>query len=277
MARTSGLLDLEFSGDRPGKTRLISRNQKFPLHFTVPLFMDEDQPGMAFVYVQNPSGAIFEGDRLDLRLVVRDGGKLHVTSTSATKLHRMTGGSAQQRVWLEAKRGSYIEYLPDQLIPQAQSSYEQKTMIDMDSGSMLIASEIIAPGRTARGEIFAFDRLRLDTRVMVDGRLLFIDNLLMEPALRPVSTRGALGSFLYAGNLMALCPGQSAKGILDAVSLMDMVGENFRIGFGALAGADGIVVRILARSSTVITALIDDVWSRIRMQLIGTTAPVRRK
>jgi urease accessory protein len=277
MTRSSGLLNLEFAADRLGKTHLVQRSQRFPLHFTTPLFLDERQPGMAFVYIQNPSGAVFDGDRLELRIAARDGGKLHVTSTSATKLHRMLEGSAFQQVRLEARQGSYIEYLPDQLIPQAQSSYDQKTTIDMDQGSMLIVSEIIAPGRLARGEIFAFSRLRLDTQITVGGRTLFTDSLLMEPSSLPVAVRGVLGSFLYAGNLLALSPGGDTKGIFDAASSMNMAGDDFRLGVGTLPGAVGIMVRILARSSATITSLIDDVWSRIRMQMIGAPAPARRK
>ncbi|KRB27756.1 hypothetical protein ASE05_31975 [Mesorhizobium sp. Root172] len=247
------------------------------MHFTTPLFLDESQPGMAFVYVQNPSGAVLSGDQLELRIAARGGGKLHVTSTSATKLHRMLDGSAVQRVLLEAKQGSYIEYLPDQLIPQAQSSYDQETTIDLDHGSMLIASEIIAPGRLARGEIFAFTRLKLETRIKVGGTTLFMDRILMEPTTMPINIRGVLGSFLYSGNLLALTPGGNAKGIYDAASSLDMTGEDFRLGVGALPGAVGIVVRILARSSSTITRLMEDAWSRIRMQMIGAPAPSKRK
>lgn len=255
----------------------MQRVQRFPLHFTTPLFLDESQPGMAFVYVLNPSGAVFSGDKLELRIVARNGGKLHVTSTSATKLHRMLDGSAYQKVHLEAKQGSYIEYLPDQIIPQAQSSYDQETTINIDRGSMLIASEIIAPGRLARGEIFAFTRLKLATRISVDGSTLFTERMLMEPTTIPTNMRGVLGTFLYSGTLLALVPGGNAKGVYDAASSLDMTGEDYRLGVGALPGAVGIIVRVLAMSSSTMTRLIDDAWSRIRMQMIGAPAPSRRK
>lgn len=277
MTRSTGLLDLEFAADSSGKTRIVERDQRFPLHFTIPLFLDEYQPGMAFVYVQNPSGAVFSGDKLELRIAVRNGGKVHVTSTSATKLHRMLEGSALQKVQLEVTQGSYIEYLPDQLIPQAQSSYDQETMIDLERGSMLVASEIISPGRLARGEVFAFDRLKLETQIKVGGSTLFTDRMLMEPAALPINTRGVLGSFLYSGNLLALAPGGNAKGIYEAATSLEMTGEDFRLGVGALPGAVGIVVRVLARSSSVAMRLMDETWSRVRMQMIGTPAPSRRK
>lgn len=277
MTRSEGLLDLEFATDRKGKAHLVRRAQRFPLHFTTPLYLDERLPGMAFVYVQNPSGAVFSGDKLDLRICARSGGMLHVTSTSATKLHRMPNGSASQKVHLKARHGSYIEYLPDQLIPQTDSSYEQGTTIDLDAGSMLVASEIIAPGRLACGEAFAFNRLKLETRIIVSGKTLLTDQILMAPKSIPIQMRGALGSFLYFGSLLALVPGGNAKGAFDAASSMETTGENFRVGVGALPGAIGVIVRVLAQSSSTITQLMEEVWSRIRMQTIGAPAPFRRK
>lgn len=277
MTRSPGLLDLEFAADRSGKTHLVRRTQKFPLHFTTPLFLDENAPGMAFVYVQNPSGALFSGDWLELRIAARNGGMLHITSTSATKLHRMPNGSAFQKVYLEARQGSYIEYLPDQLIPQAQSCYEQETTIDLDQGSMLIASEIIAPGRLARGETFAFSRLKLETRVRLAGSTLFTDRILMEPNITPVNMRGALGSFLYSGNLLALVSRGNAKNVYDTASSLDTMGEDFRLGVGTLPGEVGIIIRVLARSSATVTRLVEDAWSKIRMQMIGAPAPTKRK
>lgn len=277
MTRPSGLLDLEFAADRRGKTHLIQRAQRFPLHFTTPLFLDENQPGMAFIYVQNPSGAIFSGDNLDLRIAVRNGGQLHLTSTSATKVHRMLDGPASQRLQLEATQGSYIEYLPNQLIPQAQSSYDQVTIIDLDRGSKLIAGEVIAPGRLARGEVFAYSHLKVETQIKVDGKLLFMDRMLMQPKTTPIDMRGVLGSFLYFGSLLALVPGGDARGVYDAASSLDAKGNDFRLGVGILPGAVGIVIRVLAQSSPMVTRLMDCAWSRIRMQMIGVPAPAMRK
>lgn len=277
MTRSAGLLDLEFAADCLGKTHLVRRTQMFPLHFTTPLYLDERVSDMAFVYVQNPSGAVFSGDRLDLRICARGGSKLHVTSTSATKLHRMPEGSAFQKVHLKARDGSYIEYMPDQLIPQAESCYEQDTTIDVDVGSMVVASEIIAPGRLARGEVFAFRRLKLRTRIIVGGTVLLTDSVLMEPHSTPLNRRGALGSYLYLGNLLALARGRIARDAFEAASSLEPAGEHFRRGIGVLPAESGVIVRVLARSSATVTQLIDETWSRIRERVIGAPAPIRRK
>ena len=59
-----GLLELAFRVGPGDRTVLASRRQRFPLRLTVPLMLDPALPGMAFVYVQNPTGGVFAGDRL---------------------------------------------------------------------------------------------------------------------------------------------------------------------------------------------------------------------
>ena len=49
---------------RAGARDLRRRSQRFPLRLTAPLYLDPAQPQMAFVYVQNPTGGMFEGDGL---------------------------------------------------------------------------------------------------------------------------------------------------------------------------------------------------------------------
>lgn len=53
--------------------------------------------------------------------------------------------------------------------------------------------------------------------------------------------------------------------------------ERISGGVGALPGAIGVIVRVLAESSSTITQLMDEIWPRIRKQIIGASAPPRRK
>ncbi|MEZ5831619.1 MAG: urease accessory protein UreD [Dongiaceae bacterium] len=277
MRQPKGVLDVELISDRTGTTRVVRREQRFPLHLTVPMYLDDRIPGMAFIYVQNPSGAVFGDDRLSLRVAASNGAKVHITTTSATKLHRMCGGPARQQVTLEVKGRSYVEYIPDPLIPQAESSYEQSTTIALDSGSMVVASEIIAPGRLARGESFAFRKLRLDTQVIIDGSTELIDSLAMEPSDIPVDVIGVLGSYYYAGSLLTLAPGRDNAGLAVELSRMAQEGPDFQLGTGLLPGAVGVLVRVLARSSATVKRLIDQAWACSRAEMIGAPLPMRRK
>ena len=81
-----GMLSLAFWCDARGRTTLSAHRQRFPLRTTVPLYLDDADPGMAFVYVQNPTGAVFAGDRLTTRVAAGADARVHVTTQSAIRL-----------------------------------------------------------------------------------------------------------------------------------------------------------------------------------------------
>src|SRR5205823_503221 len=108
-ARSDGLLDLRLERGRDGVTRIVRRAQRFPLHLTAPLYLDPLEPGLPFLYVQNPSGGVFAGDRLRIRIEAGPGARAHLTTPSATRLQRMDGDGARQDVELVLGEGAYVE------------------------------------------------------------------------------------------------------------------------------------------------------------------------
>ena len=80
-----GVLDAAFVRDGRGRTVLKTLRQRFPLRTTVPFYVDDGDPAMAFLYVQNPTGAVFAHDRLNTSVAAGDGTRVHVTTQSATK------------------------------------------------------------------------------------------------------------------------------------------------------------------------------------------------
>ena len=140
-----GLLHLAFGRDWRGRSSLRARRQRFPLRTTQPLYLDPELPGMAFVYVQNPTGGVFAGDELALEVVAGAGVNLHVTTQSATKLYRMEAGEAHQELSFALAEQAYVEHVPDALIPQAGTRYRQDTRVELAAGAMFVGLETIAP------------------------------------------------------------------------------------------------------------------------------------
>lgn len=232
---------------------------------------------MAFIYVQNPTGGVFAGDRLELRVVAEERARVHVTTTSATKLYRMEGGEAAQRVSLLLGAGAYLEYVPEPIIPQAGSRFEQELTAELAEGATLVAVETIAPGRLARGEAFEYERLLLRTSVRDARGELCADTLLLAPGRWPPSRRGVLGPFAYLGTLLAIAPHQ------DVATLAERLDERVRELPGALAGAGllpaqaGVLVRVLAHSSGAVADALHGAWRVARESLLGSPPPRRRK
>lgn len=242
---------------------------------TAPLYLDPGQPGLAFVYLQNPTGGVFDGDRLDVRLEAGPDAQVHLTTPSATRLLRMNGGGAEQEIRVRLERDAYVEMMPEPLIPHAGSSFQQVLQVDLATGAALVAGETIAPGRLARGECFSFERLLLSTRVATTGRELVVDRILFEPGSHAPTRRGMLGAFRYFATLLAVAPQRSDMLEHMTNAVFDVPGAV--AAGGALPYESGVVVRILATSSTAAERTLHAAWSVARTALIGSAAPRVRK
>lgn len=276
-ATATGLLDLEFEASQSGRTHLVRRAQRFPLRLTVPLHLDPAEPGMAFVYVQNPTGGLFAGDRLLTRVRAGQGTRVHVTTQSATKAYQTSGDFACQRLLLELGESSYAEYVPDLLIPQRGAELEQAVEVRVSAGAALVATELIGPGRLARGEVFEYERISLKTAAFHGETELFVDTLLLEPKERSPRSRGALGPFLYLGNLYAVVPNQDAEKLVDQLRSALPEFDGALAAVSGLPTSSGATVRVLAETSAKAVAMLEEAWKAARLNLIGTPPPPRRK
>ncbi|CAN5776735.1 hypothetical protein BH10ACT1_BH10ACT1_22400 [soil metagenome] len=274
-----GLLELDLAV-RDGITRLVRRRHRFPLRCTVPLHLDASRPELAWIYVQNPTGVVGAGDRLEQRVTVGPGAMVHLTTPSATKVLRMVEGSATQDTTIELAQGAYLEQLPEPVIPQQRSSYEQRTTVRLAAGSAYVGADVLAPGRVASGEAYAFDRLAVRTAILgPDGEPLAIDAMVVEPRTHAPARRGALAGTSWCATVVVAGPGRVGPDLaaeLDAIVAADptpgLVG-----GAGALPHDAGVLVRALAPSSASAAALVRALWSAARVHLIGTPPPRSRK
>ena len=189
-----GLLELIADVAPDGRTYLSRRSQRFPLRLTTPLYLDPSQPGMAFLYVQNPTGGLFEDDDHKIALDVRSGAQVHLTTQSASKLYRADRGCARQRVTLAVAKGAFAEYVPDPLIPHGGARLKQEVVAAVEPGGRLILSEVVAPGRVAGGEQFEYSSAVVDNSDLERGcEQTAVDSVLLEPGRLDPRRAGVLG------------------------------------------------------------------------------------
>jgi urease accessory protein len=277
-AATGGLLELGFRLAPGGRTALDRRRQRFPLHCTAPLYLDPALPGMPFVYVQNPTGGVFAGDRLCVRVEAGPGTRVHLTTAAATKVYRMETAHAQQLTELTLGAGSYVELVPEPLIPQAGSHLVSRVAATLAEGAALVAVETTAPGRLARGEVFGYQLLELCTEVRDEaGRELCVDRLRFEPGRRSPGARGLLGAASYLGTLLVVAPGRDGERLAahtDA-ALAELAGV--RAAAGPLPGGAGSIARVLGDSAGAVRTAIETAWAEARGQLLGVPLAPRRR
>jgi urease accessory protein len=272
-----GLLALRLRCDSRRRTVLAERRQRFPLRMTVPMYLDAGDRGMAFVYVQNPTGGVYAGDRLHTSVVAEPGARVHLTTQSATKICRMEGGEAVQEMRVDVGRGAYVEYVPDPIIPQAGARLIQDTVVELGEGGVFLAAETLSPGRRARGERFAYDRIRLRLEARRDGRELCVDTMELVPSRRAPDARGMLGARDYLVALVVVCPERDTAR-LAAVLDAGLDGRADLLGAAdELPNGSGAVVRILAASAMAAREALLGAWATARAELLDLALPAIRK
>jgi len=240
--------------------------------------------GCSLVHLHNVSGGILAGDHLTLDINVGAGSAAQVTTTGATRLyrHRAESLDSEQHVNIHVGEGGLLEYLPDALIPFAGSRHHQRTSVSLARGATLFAWDTLAPGRQAMGETFAFDKLRIQTELRSTARPLLLENLVLEPAKRPLDSVARLGPYTHLANFYACSVGVPASKWRELeLKLNEFCRAQSTPGvmiWGASAlAADGIAVRGLSLSARELPATLAAIWKMAKRFLTGQDAILPRK
>ena len=240
--------------------------------------------GGALVHLHNVSGGILTGDRLSLEIAVGAGAIAQVTSTGATRLYRQRAGApdSEQHLSISVAEGAVLEYLPDALIPFAGSRHVQRTTATLADNASFFWWEILAPGRQAMGEQFAFDRLHIETDVRSRHRPLVLENFVLEPNIRSMESTARLGGYTHTATLLAFQVGRSSSELRALESILaEIARETSHPGvtiWGASAlASDGIMVRGLSTTARDLPAMLARFWTTARRFLTGEDAVPPRK
>ena len=150
-------------------------------------------------HLHNVSGGILGGDQLQLVADIQPNARVQLTSTGATRVyrHRPAYTDATQSTHFQVATGGLLEYLPDPLIPYAQARYRQQTQIELAADAGLFYWEILAPGREAHQEMFAYDEVRLNLDIVAAGQPIVLERMRLTPASQPLTSRARLGMYPY--------------------------------------------------------------------------------
>ena len=201
-----GILKLELEEDvRIKKTVIKEHYAKVPLFIQRALYLEESIPSMAYIYVISPSGGILQGDRYRIGIKLSNNAHAHITTQGATRIYKMEKDYATQMIDIVVEEGCYCEYIPDQIIPYANSRFYQLANLKVHENATMIYSEILVPGRVASGEKFEYDICYIKTVATNHAaKLRFIDVLKLIPKKDNFKARGIMENFSILGNVYIL-------------------------------------------------------------------------
>ncbi|BET65155.1 hypothetical protein ASA1KI_00730 [Opitutales bacterium ASA1] len=165
-----GRLHLRAACREDGATILAEQAFKAPFH----IGKSYRERNSLRVQIVNPTAGILAGDRLELEVRVDRDAALCLTTPAATRVFRMNRGEGVCIQHFTTAARAALEFWPEPLCPHAGTRFSQRSRIDADPDSDVYWVDALAPGRVARGETFAWDRLEVVLDVRVAG----------EPVLR---------------------------------------------------------------------------------------------
>lgn len=236
------------------------------------------------MHLHNISGGVLGGDNLHIDVCVKPEAYAQLTTTSATRIYRSrpTQADAQQTQTIDVAKNGLLEYVPDQIIPFAGARYRQNTAIHLAQGAGLFYWETIAPGRTARDELFQYDLLQINCKISTDKRPVMIERTILEPRLHPQTSPVQLGPYTYFSSFYICKVGLEGQRWQQLERELQVLAQRCTIPGETLWGVSmlvqhGLLVRALSIRGRDITTGLTAFWDAASHALYNRAAQPPRK
>lgn len=224
----------------------------------------------------SPSPGLLAGDTVTIDVQVQNSARLALTAPSASRIHTMRAGErATVSQSYRVESGGALDVCPEYVIPQADATYVQKSRIEVADGGMLMWTESFAPGRTARGEVFAFREMRISTNIIWKGRPLVRERYLLAPESASIQALRLRFPDAYYASIVCICPTpiESRTTVRDLTSMLAT--DSSWSGFSQLA--DGVfTAKFLAADSPSLRS-VTSIARREFYKLTGFPSPDPRR
>lgn len=278
--RPPASLHLSFEAKPSGETILRVKQQQPPWRvvrgFRVP-------SGETLAHIHNLSGGILDTDALALRIDVREGAQAQVTSIGATRIYRSRSLAhvASQTASVEVGEAAHLEYLPDQVIPYADSRFEQTARVRLREGASLIWCERAAPGREASGEVFRYQSFASTFELVALEEPVALERWTLTPLRRRLDSVSRLGRFQHFATCYVCRAGQPAGYWKSFECRMQQAADqasHAELLWGVTClRAHGLVLRGVSTSGRLLADGLAELWKAAKWQLCGRAATIPRK
>lgn len=256
-----------------GRTAVVEAFAASPLKIVLP----QNHGASAWAVTSTYGGGLLGGDTIALDVDVESNANAVLLSQASTKVYR-SALPARQTVKARVASGALLVAAPDRVACFAGSTLQQAQQYDLDANANLVLLDWISAGRLESGERWEFDHCSSRIEIRREGRLAFLESLLLDAQHGSLASRmrryNTLATLVFCGPLLSA----GAGALLDAMELTGP-GVGPEAGQGILSGAsrfadDGIVLRwaaedvetlalrIKAALKFVADLLGDDPWAR---------------
>lgn len=182
---------------RNGRTVLTDCGFTAPLKIAKPFY----QTGRTDILMMAASAGMLEGDHYEISMEVGAEATLKYSEQSYTKVFQAEALGARHNTEIWVAPSGTLLYLPQPVIPYAGSIYSGSTAVHLSRESRFAMCEIVACGRKAMQEQFAFQSYLTNTEIWIDNRLIFLDRTRLIPKDMDLSGPGYYEGFSHQGFL----------------------------------------------------------------------------
>jgi urease accessory protein len=208
-----GELRVEFVA---GQSAVVTARAGSPLKILVPR---PRGPSVSACF-SSYGGGLVAGDEIEVDLELGEQARCHLSTQASTKIYRNPGRLGCGHVLKAALgRAAVLVLAPDPVQAFAGSLYRQHQEFHLQNDSGLVLLDWLSSGRTECGERWAFSRYESRNEIVVAGRRLALDSLLLDPA------DGAIGGSYRMGRFNCLALLALVGGVLEkpAAQLLESI------------------------------------------------------
>lgn len=274
-----GILQLKLEGDAESKKTIIREQYcKVPLFIQRAMYLEETLPAMAYVYIISPSGGILQGDRYHIDITMSNNAFAHITTQAATRIYKMEKNFGTLMVNIVVKEGSYLEYIPDEIILFRNSRFYQPVQLNVHDNATMIYSEMLVPGRVASGESLEYEICYIKTTARnQDDKLRFTDIVKLEPRKENLRLEGILGKYDVVGTIYIITREFYVQDLLSEINSKINELQGVTGGASILPAKKGVIVRILGKTAGEVRNTIFEIVRISRKQILGASfSPIRK-
>ncbi len=221
-------------------------------------------------------GGFVAGDETSLDVRLGSGTRCFLTTQASTKIYR----NPRHRPCSHSLRATLSEdsllvLAPDPVQSFAGSVYTQRQEFHLAPTANLVLLDWYGSGRAARHERWSFHRLQSRNEILVGGKTLLVDSLLLDQMHGPLESSSRMGRFNCIALLVLTGPmaASAASAILEEINLMP-VARRAPLILSASAISQGAIVRVAGESGEEVSRTVrrllkfapeflgDDPWAR---------------
>lgn len=229
-----------------------------------------DDENIPCYFLMHMGGGYVEGEACSNYIELKKNTRAIITTQAPTTIYKcLKGIPCKQYSKIKLEENSVLEYMLDNTILFKDSIYNQDADIYMDKNSTLIYTDGLTSGWSPDGEKFQYDTVRMRNRIFMDGKLIFMDNLLLNPKTQNLEDLGFLEGYSNYGTAIII-DRRIDESFVEKLR-EDIEALNLDINFGISSlEVNGFVIRIIGNLTQHIQKAMYTCVNYVRKELFGS-------